>query len=267
MNQEKPKQIRKWNDLTQEEKDQKITDLGWAFDAFYGMSTPLSFKRNIARGFTEMLTAIYNDIVDAFPKIEKELARKATETMLKVMHDLGAKSPAIYFTDSYMTSDIIITGFECALRVIKGKPVPSFTSEEDQTPLTLSEKRHKEAEALQLKREEDEELAKRHVERAPLADKLHKEYHSMKQGYIKNGEEVDDAKLQAWVHLLNNVWDQRQDYGYHIVVYKIPSDEGFLNHPYYEKMVCENPVTREFHKHLLQKTEKKPGDLGKVFSF
>ena len=273
MNQEEPKKIRKWNDLTQAEKDQKITDLEWAFDAFYGMSTPLSFKRNVAHNFTNMLTEIYNDICAAFPKIEKELARKATQTMLRVMHELGAKSPAIYFSDSYLTSDIVITGFECALRVVKGKSVPSFTSEEDQTPLTLSEKRHKEAKALQLKREEDEELAKRHAERAPLADKLHKEYHSMKNALIKNGEEVLDAKLQAWVHILNEVWDGGLNYGYHIVTFKIPHDEDFYGDPYFVKMLLTNPTTQKHGEILSPKEgkETKPGDLGKgiekVFSF
>ena len=270
MNQKKPKKIRKWDNLTQEEQEQKIKDLDWAFNAFYGMSTPLSFKLNTARSFTEMLTAIYNDICEAFPDIEKTLARKATEAMLITMRDLGAKSPGIYFSDNYSTAHIITTGFEYALRTIKGKPLPKIIGEEDLKPLTAAQKREMNAEAIQLKRKEDEELTKRKAERAPIAEALYKEYHSMKQGYIKNGEEVIDAKLQAWVHILNEVWDQRQDYGYHIVVYKIPSDEDFLNHPYYEKMICNNPVTREFHKHLLPKnneTDKKPGDLGKEFSF
>ena len=77
-----------------------------------------------------------------------------------------------------------------------------------------------------------------------------------------------DAKLQAWVHILNEVWDGGLNYGYHIVTFKIPHDEDFYGDPYFVKMLLTNPTTQKHGEILSPKEgkETKPGRFRERYS-
>ena len=61
--------------------------------------------------------------------------------------------------------------------------------------------------------------------------------------------------------------DQKVNYAYHVITYKIPFEEDLRGDPFYIKMLCNNPVTQKLGKILTPKEGKKRGDLENTFQF
>ena len=231
--------------------DEEIKELDWVYDAFYGPNVPMSFKRTVAVDLTNVLSSIYNDLKEAYPDIEVELVKKATDKMLETMRLLGAKSPNIYYSKSIDGVEIIIKSFQYAIRVVQGKPCPKIQPVEGVgiDELSRSDKIRAEAQALREQREiEDKELETKLEERACIANKLYKSYRSLKRAFMQNGEDEMEAKLHAYEVLLNNEWDGQSDYGYFLMTYRIPSDEMFDQHESFLRMMCDDPRVHDQHE-------------------
>ena len=242
--------------------DEKIKELDWVYDAFYGPTVPMSFKRTVSVDLTNVLTSIYKDIEEAYPGIDIELAQKATDKMLETMRLLGAKSPNVYYSKSIDSIEIIIKSFQYAIRVVQGKPCPKIQPVEGvQTDgLAQADKVRAEAQAKREQRDKDDkEMAEKLEERACIANKLYESYRSLKRAFMQNGEDEMEAKLHAYGIVFENEWDGQPNYGYFIMTYRIPSDERFDQHESFLRMMCDDPRVHDQHEVR--------GDFRKAFQF
>ena len=191
---------------------------------FYGGSIPESQLDKIRKPLYDLVTLLGDDIQAEHPGIDPKMLPDSIGAGLFMMHELGAKHPNVYKSDS----TIGIEAFQYAM-------------------LKVRETEARKIQAFQ-EREEEKEVAEKIVLRNKEAGIVYDYFSQVKEWAYTQGYEY--PALEAWKALLENKDIELEGYTFFLIAWKIPQ----------ENIIKEgrNPVTLYDHPEVIERMNKHP---------
>ena len=221
------------------------------FDAYYGTPIPASQANVIREPFVKMVQTIQTDIENHIPHASKDAVKEGLLEAMRYMHSTGqVDTPTLYLRNTRIATE----AFRYAIAATNGKPLKRQRSEKE-----IADALKRERDATKAMLDEDEKIAKEKSENSPIAAELYREYNKLKAIHLKNGDAPRDAKVKAYMQLVE-IWNYQVDFDFYIVAMQIPLSEGI----YYETEVINTMNAHPILSGMDRKypVDKDPADKG-----
>lgn len=191
--------------------------------AFYGHEVPLSHVETIRPIFTKMAETLKSDLLEVFAYAETHQIREGILEGLRYMHSVGVSEPQEYLRNTSLAKE----AFRHACASVRGKPLKRTRTPEE-TVKALEREQEATREAIDASLQIAEENAQRLGTRSKIAEALYRNYQQTKSIYLKNGEEPRDAKVKAYLLLLEE-WEYQGGIDFYIMAMGLPIEESIYD--------------------------------------